>query len=749
MLVYNEHDNDIGEVCPHSGQPAPGGHDTDRCPARCRDSRVIYTAPDDDEADLELRREMAVLGELTYPISPNYVKSWTAVRAIAELIANALDEDPQPHVAWADGTLTIADNGPGIPEEGLILGESTKTAQQIGQFGEGKKIACLVLARHPDIRAVQIDTAGYGILPTVQRGRLLGGQLPSRNEQGAEMLTYQVYGNTRGHGTTVTIECPQHLAVEAIGRFRALTEPHYTPPAAPGACVLAAEPGQVWIGGVLVNTIPGLLASYDLPLTGKHLQNRDRTVIDAGSLRDAVRDILATSQDQTVIGRFAQHVLAGNGLREPEQFFAHVTRPRVRAAWRTWARANLPTKTFYTRSGDEEATLDLQDQGFTHVSARGLPAHQQRALMDLLGVDVARTRQRRHYDKTRNKTTWVAEHDLTVAQRALLHQSQQLVRAAIGAFALGRVRVFSASEELPCALGIYHPRTGDVAIHIDALADRHLTLTALVHEAGHRVGHRGGGRWTPIPDFQDRSRGFEQLLSEFAGILLHHLADAGTLAAIAPTTQPDAGGGAPDADAAAAPASRRELARLLTDRLPHALADKAFASEKDLVASTGVHPEVWRTLVKPRAAGYRRMWGAGGRAWDYDKVALLAEAVGVAAPVVWLGYNLCEGPIYGRQRQHWNRPGPWSKRMREATLRACADLQTLGGAYAAQVPALHALVDGRTPAVLGDDSWQAPARTLIALERERLRLDTPGPRPASPDRRQGQRKHRDATPPPK
>jgi len=35
---------------------------------------------------------------LAYPISPDYVKSWTPVRALCELIANALDEDPNATV---------------------------------------------------------------------------------------------------------------------------------------------------------------------------------------------------------------------------------------------------------------------------------------------------------------------------------------------------------------------------------------------------------------------------------------------------------------------------------------------------------------------------------------------------------------------------------------------------------------------------------------------------------------------------
>jgi hypothetical protein len=187
----------------------------------------------------------ATADTLTYPISPDYVKSWTPVRGLCELIANALDEDHHATVAWADGVLTITDNGPGIPEEGLILGHSTKTNAQIDQFGEGKKLACLVLARSPGIGTVTCETVGYGFTPTVERRRLLGGRIPSRSTQGAEVLIYHLFYNDRARGTVITVECPQELADEAIGRFRALTEPGYIPPAVPGACVLTGDPGRV------------------------------------------------------------------------------------------------------------------------------------------------------------------------------------------------------------------------------------------------------------------------------------------------------------------------------------------------------------------------------------------------------------------------------------------------------------------------------------------------------------------------
>ncbi|WIN00036.1 hypothetical protein ACTOB_003711 [Actinoplanes oblitus] len=493
--------------------------------------------------------------------------------------------------------------------------------------------------------------------------------------------------------------------------------------------MLDGEPGRIWIGGVLVTRMPGLVASYDLPLDSKGLQNRDRTVIEAGALRDSVQTILAVSEDPRVVDRFARHVLGGGKLRESEQFFSHPSgsSPRARAAWRTWGRANLPENCFFTISGHEEAKLDLKDKGFTEVTAAGLPEHLRFALMDRLGVQLARIRRARHYERTRGRTTWVADKSLTTDERTVLTSARQLIRRAIGPFAIDRVRVYSKSESSPCASGFYSPATGDIAISRSVLAQRPRTLHVLLHEAAHRVAHRGGGRWLPILDYGDRSRGFENMLCDFGTLLLGYLADGTALPELDVDVDVDPVPALRQrrtaaADDPAVPAVRRELAHLLTARLPHALAAGGFTDEKDLVASTAVDFDYWRTLTRPKTIGHRQQ--RGGRAWDYDKVALLAEAAGLHPPVVWLGYHLCEGPLYHRPRERWGTSsGPWTKNMRESTLRACTNLLKIGGSYADQVPALRDLAEGRTPAPGGDDSWHAPARALLALERSRLALD--------------------------
>jgi hypothetical protein len=150
------------------------------------------------------------------------------------------------------------------------------------------------------------------------------------------------------------------------------------------------------------------------------------------------------------------------------------------------------------------------------------------------------------------------------------------------------------------------------------------------------------------------------------------------------------------------------------------LIDGGFRDEKDLVASTAVAPDFWRILTRPRVAGHPQR----NRTFDYDKIALLATAVGLHPPIVWLGYHLCEGPTQGHTRGKWGKTGRWAPKVRDAIDRACADLEKLGGAYAEQIPALRALADGTIPSPYADDSWHAPARRLLALERERLGLLT-------------------------
>lgn len=108
---------------------------------------------------------MATKIELT--ISPNYVPSWGIVEAIRELFQNALDQQEQytnNEMTWSydkdTQELTISNKTSVLTAQTLLLGATTKAdnVSTIGQFGEGYKIATLVLLRNNK----QITFYNYG-----------------------------------------------------------------------------------------------------------------------------------------------------------------------------------------------------------------------------------------------------------------------------------------------------------------------------------------------------------------------------------------------------------------------------------------------------------------------------------------------------------------------------------------------------------------------------------------------------------
>jgi hypothetical protein len=96
------------------------------------------------------------MSKIELTISPDYVPSWTIVDAIRELFQNALDqqtENPENEATWCynemDQLFTISNKKSALTTKSLLLGATTKAnnTKTIGQFGEGYKIATLVLLR--------------------------------------------------------------------------------------------------------------------------------------------------------------------------------------------------------------------------------------------------------------------------------------------------------------------------------------------------------------------------------------------------------------------------------------------------------------------------------------------------------------------------------------------------------------------------------------------------------------------------
>lgn len=81
-------------------------------------------------------------------LSPQYVMHWTINDALRELFQNALDQG-KFEIEYKENTLKIISKGVQLDKSTLLLGKSSKDGKEsIGKFGEGYKLALLVLARN-------------------------------------------------------------------------------------------------------------------------------------------------------------------------------------------------------------------------------------------------------------------------------------------------------------------------------------------------------------------------------------------------------------------------------------------------------------------------------------------------------------------------------------------------------------------------------------------------------------------------
>lgn len=96
------------------------------------------------------------MSKIELTLAPNYVPTWTLIDAVRELFQNALDQQKQNsenEASWhyddVTGVLTISNATSKLTAASLLLGQTTKADDKstIGQFGEGYKIATLVLLR--------------------------------------------------------------------------------------------------------------------------------------------------------------------------------------------------------------------------------------------------------------------------------------------------------------------------------------------------------------------------------------------------------------------------------------------------------------------------------------------------------------------------------------------------------------------------------------------------------------------------
>lgn len=438
-----------------------------------------------------------------YPITADYVADWDVPRAVAELVANAYDTGASPSVCFRDGLIEVSDRGPGIPPQALAFGYSTKSGADIGQFGEGAKIALLVLARTLGPDSVVVHTVGWSATARIESRPVIEGTDP------LDVLVVELTASSRRSGTKVLVKADEQLWQAVRQRFLRLRRRWSSP--ASGAVVVPGETGRVYVGGVLVAADRDLVASYDLSLSdAKHLQNRDRSVVDGFALERLIRVAQAQCSDRTTVAAWLGAVLSGalpsleRDLPSPSQLT-----PAAAAAWRAVRRSSLPGRVCW-RSSSTPAELELvaQDRGWTVLAPRGDTWSFER-VMALCAVPPVAEAVRAGTLGVR----FVSPKRLNEERRAVLSSTLRTARRLWGAELVGRVRLYeTAGEGCDGWAGFFNPAGDVVALHVSVLDDRSTAMGTLLHELAHRHAHRAG------TEFADRSRGFEEALGTLGAL---------------------------------------------------------------------------------------------------------------------------------------------------------------------------------------------------------------------------------------
>ena len=224
-------------------------------------------------------------------IKSDYCKDWTIKEALREIIQNALDTKTTAHFeSQGSDKWVIRDDGTGIVLSDFLIGQTSKATDStvIGQFGEGLKLACLVLARED--RKISIASKDKRYAFTFEY-----------NEQWeAKLLTIFVDDIEPIVGTVVTVECTDEQLDEAKHLFRHFT-PNIKEVVGKGGKILE-DAGKIYVNGLLVTELEAVFG-YDF-IGQKELVNRDRNAINDSRIKESIANVWRGIKDEDTIRKF-------------------------------------------------------------------------------------------------------------------------------------------------------------------------------------------------------------------------------------------------------------------------------------------------------------------------------------------------------------------------------------------------------------------------------------------------------------
>lgn len=204
------------------------------------------------------------------PLARDYVRHWGLTEAVRELIQNAIDSDSPLEYSFLGNTLEIISRLTTLSASTLVLGSTSKAEDKskIGSFGEGYKLALLVLVRLGySVRVLNGDRAW---VPSFVHSEMFNTEVLRITEeplQGNQGLTFQIQGLQHEDTNRIRESClfMQPAMDDVIGT-------HY-------GHILPSRQGKLYVGGLLVTTTE-LDYGYDIKPEYLKLERDRQTVSD-------------------------------------------------------------------------------------------------------------------------------------------------------------------------------------------------------------------------------------------------------------------------------------------------------------------------------------------------------------------------------------------------------------------------------------------------------------------------------------
>ena len=431
-------------------------------------------------------------------ISPKYVKGWTVEKGIREIVQNYLDSreefNCEGHIKWEDGIAIAKDYGPGLELRHLALGISEKGGNTIGKYGEGLKLALLVMAR--ENRQIEVWANGNIIVPSIEFSE----------DYQTDIMVLTVTKMEARHaathtGTSVKFECTEEELESGKRYFE-----HYLVREGDFNWMergkISLPGGHIFINGARVGEVPNAQFSYHLneSETGD-IGNRDREVINKEKVQQHVKRIISSTSSTKVMEDILKSLAVQDSTWEVEMGLTEwVMTPGNRKTWKRSYNKVMGKDTVIS-IGDGDADTQARYRGY-QVAQVGW---QWQSALQTIGVADSR----KAITKENGGARKIALKNLTKEERENFKLACKLVNenyAEIGSISvvedLDRMAGVSEGTRVD---GLYKSSEDRIYVRRGLLSNMQETLHTVLHEAVHK--HSGQS---------DCTSGFERALAMVA-----------------------------------------------------------------------------------------------------------------------------------------------------------------------------------------------------------------------------------------